>query len=333
MIARARLRPVTAALTVLAPLALGSSLFGAHTPTLGAAPANPLSGSFFYVDAHSNAARQVQAWKGSRPSDAQLLEQIALQPQADWFGDWNKDVKSDVAARMREIRGAGAMPVLVAYAIPGRDCGQYSKGGMGDAQAYGRWIKAFSDGIGDGKAIVILEPDALAGADCLSASAREARMAMLRDAVATLKSKSGTHDYIDAGNPSWKSVQEIAARLKGVGVEHADGFSLNVSNTIGTQQNMEYGRKVSAAVGGAHFVIDTSRNGAGAAPKGEWCNPVGRALGLKPTTDTGDGLVDAFLWVKRPGESDGTCHGGPAAGKWWPEYALALARAAQGRAA
>ena len=45
-----------------------------------------------------------------------------------------------------------------------------------------------------------------------------------------------------------------------------------------------------------------------------------------PTTDTGQGLVDAYLWVKEPGTSDGTCRGGPAAGQWRPQYALELAR-------
>ena len=34
----------------------------------------------------------------------------------------------------------------------------------------------------------------------------------------------------------------------------------------------------------------------------------------------------AYLWVKRPGESDGPCNGGPSAGQWWPEYALGLAQ-------
>ncbi|MET0953525.1 MAG: hypothetical protein ABWX57_09565 [Aeromicrobium sp.] len=29
-------------------------------------------------------------------------------------------------------------------------------------------------------------------------------------------------------------------------------------------------------------------------------------------------------WVKHPGESDGTCNGGPAAGLWWRAGALAL---------
>ena len=331
LIARARVRPVTAAFTILAPVAFGAALLGAHAP-LGAAVPNPLRGLTLYVDAQSAAARQVAEWRRTRPADAALLEEIALQPQADWFGDWNRDVKSDVAARMKEVRGAGAVPVLVAYDIPGRDCGQYSKGGAGDAKAYHKWIQAFADGVGSGKAIVILEPDAVAGADCLSASARDERLAMIRDAVETLKSKDGVRVYIDAGNPEWKSVADIAARLQTAGIARADGFSLNVSNTIATQANMEYGRKVSAAVGGAHFVIDTSRNGAGSAGKGKWCNPVGRSLGLRPTTETGDGLVDAFLWIKRPGESDGTCNGGPRAGQWWPEYALGLARTAGARA-
>jgi endoglucanase len=35
--------------------------------------------------------------------------------------------------------------------------------------------------------------------------------------------------------------------------------------------------------------------------------------------------LDALLWVKLPGESDGACNGGPAAGQWWQEIALELA--------
>ena len=36
--------------------------------------------------------------------------------------------------------------------------------------------------------------------------------------------------------------------------------------------------------------------------------------------------VAAFLWVKEPGDSDGDCRGAPAAGDFWPQYALDLAR-------
>lgn len=97
----------------------------------------------------------------------------------------------------------------------------------------------------------------------------------------------------------------------------------------------------------AHFVVDTSRNGQGpwTPPAGvswpdpqTWCNPPDRGLGLRPTTDTGDPLADAFLWVKTPGQSDGQCDRGtgtghdparggiadPAAGAWFDEQALEL---------
>ena len=80
---------------------------------------------------------------------------------------------------------------------------------------------------------------------------------------------------------------------------------------------------------GANFVIDTSRNGAGPV-EGDplyWCNPTGRALGVAPTANTGNPQIDAFLWVKRPGESDGSCgRGEPGAGTFVNQYAVDLAR-------
>ena len=58
-----------------------------------------------------------------------------------------------------------------------------------------------------------------------------------------------------------------------------------------------------------HFVIDTSRNGRrssrDAAECHAWCNLRGSALGHVPSADTGLSSVDAFLWIKAPGESDG----------------------------
>jgi endoglucanase len=69
-----------------------------------------------------------------------------------------------------------------------------------------------------------------------------------------------------------------------------------------------------------------------------------RGVGLRPTADTGVPLLDAFLWVKIPGESDGECTRGlgpagttidpewgqvdPPAGQWFPAQALQLARLA-----
>jgi endoglucanase len=118
----------------------------------------------------------------------------------------------------------------------------------------------------------------------------------------------------------------MAARLKRAAIDRADGFSLNVSNFISTAANTAYGEAVSARLSGKHFIIDTSRNGMGGTADGQWCNPPGQALGHPPTTRTGHRLVDAYLWIKVPGESDGPCNGGPPAGQWWAEYALGLAQ-------
>jgi endoglucanase len=95
-----------------------------------------------------------------------------------------------------------------------------------------------------------------------------------------------------------------------------------------------------------HFVIDTSRNGQGpwtppadhpAGDPQDWCNPPDRGLGYRPTANTGLSLVDAYLWVKIPGESDGQCYRwtsgpldpvrgvqDPAAGQWFADMALEL---------
>jgi endoglucanase len=81
---------------------------------------------------------------------------------------------------------------------------------------------------------------------------------------------------------------------------------------------------ISQDTGGRHFVIDTSRAG-GSVAAGQWCNPAGAKIGTSPTASTGQPAVDADLWIKGVGESDGTCNGGPAAGQFWLSYALSLA--------
>jgi len=296
----------------------------ATAQTVSRAFINLFSGAKLFVDPASSAKRQADAWRNSRPSDAALMDKIAAQPLAQWMGGWNVDIGRDVSSAVSRITGANALPVFVAYNIPNRDCGQYSAGGAGGADAYKRWIRSFATGIGNRKAVVILEPDALAGMSCLNAQQQQERMDLIHDAVRVLKAR-GAAVYIDAGHAKWVNPAEMGNRLNRAGIADADGFSLNISNFLGTSVNVAYGMEVSKRVGGKHFVIDTSRNGQNATNSGNWCNPTGQRIGQTPTTRTGNPLVDAFLWIKAPGESDGTCGGGPAAGKWWADYALGLA--------
>lgn len=279
---------------------------------------NPFSGANLYVDPSSNAYDLIEAGTLSEEDSNDLL-QIATQPTAKWFGDWNEDVEVSAEKYVSTVTASGALPVMVLYNIPGRDCGNYSAGGSSDADLYHEWIQYFADGVGDRSAVVILEPDALP-LDCLY----ENSTALIADAVDILKAKPAIAVYLDAGHSNWNSATEMAERLLDANVAEADGFSLNVSNFHTTEDNIEYGEELSALIGGKHFIIDTSRNGNGS--NGEWCNPSGMSLGQNPTVETGEELVDAYLWVKPPGESDGTCNDGPDAGDWWLEYALGLVR-------
>jgi endoglucanase len=302
----------------------------ARAQTVSQAFVNMFSGATLYVDPASAAKKQAAAWRNSRPADAALMDKIAAQPLAQWMGGWNLDIGRDVSSAISRITGSKALPVFVAYNIPGRDCGQYSAGGANGSDAYKKWIRAFAAGLGNRRAVVILEPDALAGMGCLSPALQQERLNLIHDAVRVLKAK-GAAVYIDAGHARWINPPEMANRLNRAGIADADGFSLNISNFLGTSVNVAYGTEVSKRVGGKHFIIDTSRNGQNATDAGNWCNPTGQRVGPAPTTHTGNPLVDAYLWIKTPGESDGTCGGGPAAGKWWAEYALGLAGGAWDR--
>jgi len=288
---------------------------------------NPLSGVSFFNDPDANpAAQQEQQWQSSNPTNAALMAKIADQPKAIWMGSWNNNIASD--AQLAVDKAGNSLPVFVAYNIPGRDCGSYSAGGSGSLSAYESWIASFAQGIGTHRAAVILEPDALAQITCLSSGDQSQRYQMLSYAVQTFKSLGHTSVYLDAGNANWIGASDMATRLNQAGIAKADGFAVNVSNFIGTSASVSYGQQISGMVGGKHFVVDTSRNGNGPAPDGAWCNPPGRALGAKPTTQTGNALIDAYLWLKYPGESDGSCNGAPAAGVWYPDYALGLAQRA-----
>jgi len=289
------------------------------TPAPQPGSGNPLAGARLYVDPNNTAKREAVRL----PHLASLLNKIGDNPTARWFGDWNPSIQSDVNGYVTAASSAGAVPVLIAYNIPGRDCGNYSAGGAGSLDAYRSWIRGMADGIAGRKAVVVLEPDALALTECLSDAARETRFSLVKEAISMLKSK-GASVYLDAGHAGWVNEADMAARLAKAGVASADGFALNVSNFGTTEANASYGERISALAGGKHFVIDTSRNGRGS--NGEWCNPWGRGLGQKPTGDTGKPLIDGYLWLKAPGESDGNCNGGPSAGTWWLDMALELAR-------
>lgn len=280
--------------------------------------------SALYSDPQSSAA----VWVRNNPNDgraAAIGANIANRAGAKWFGGWSGDVRSAVASYVGAAAAAARTPVLVAYNIPARDCGQHSSGGAGSITAYQDWIRAFAGGIGSRDAVVVLEPDALPQLDCLDAAGKDARLQMIRYAVSQFSSLAPrTRLYLDIGNSNWLAPAEAATRLVNAGVANARGFSLNVSNYRTDSESNAYGVAVTNALQqrglAKTFVVDTSRNGNG--PLGsEWCDPAGRKIGVAPRVNPAGSQPEMALWIKAPGEADGCA---AAAGAFVPELAYKL---------
>ncbi len=264
--------------------------------------------------------------KLTNPTQKTAHTYILNQPSAVWLNGDSYETDGFIRTIITAATAKNQVPSFVLYNIVQRDCNSYSSGGAKSMADYKAWINRLGGVFKDTAAIVVIEPDALAMLNCVSGTQKAERLEMIRYAANTLsKASPKLLVYIDAGHPFWVNAEEMASRLRSAGVESARGFSINVSSYASTQDNVTYGTYLSNLLSGKHYVIDSSRNGNGRATNGEWCNPGGRALGQSGTIFPGTkGTLDAVLWIKFPGESDGNCNGGPGAGQWWADYATVL---------
>ncbi|WP_435747385.1 glycoside hydrolase family 6 protein [Nocardioides sp. SYSU DS0663] len=246
---------------------------------------------------------------------------IARKPQALWLGnesyptDRVRGVVEAYAGRAAEARGT---PVLVVYSIPDRDCGQHSSGGLAGAAEYRAWVKQVARGVRGSKPLVVLEPDAIAfigNAGCEDAGDR---VRLLRFAVKKLTA-AGAWVYLDAGHSNWPDPGR-ALLLKRAGVGLARGIATNVSNFRTLADETAYADRLRAelkqlGIRGVKHVVDSSRNGAADPVGGDVINPTWARLGRAPKLIF-DGGFDGTLWIKHPGESDGSANGGNDPGQW-----------------
>ena len=258
----------------------------------------------------------------THPSVAKIFEH----PVAFWYGaKRNKNAYAKLKDSLKRLlnRTSPKMPYFVIYNLPNRDLGHYSKGGATDATDYLLFLQEFCAGIKGHKPIVIFEPDALPHTTLMDKTDAEFRKNLITEGLNIMAEESDAHVYVDIGHSNWLSPEQASELISSVSNTGLRGFSVNVSNYRSTEESMEWALKICEYNEDWHFVIDTSRNGNG--PHGnDWCNPPGRALGKPPTCDTGEEKCDAFLWIKIPGESDGTGNGGPRAGRFWPEMGSQL---------
>ena len=256
-----------------------------------------------------------------------LTKEIFKYPLSLWYGNRSaKPIKNLHKSLHRLFKRSGdKLPVMVVYNMPNRDIGQYSKGGATTATEYLLFLQEFCLGIKEHKPIIIYEPDALPHTTIMTPTDAQYRINLMKEGINILADESDALIYIDVGHSNWLSPEQASELISSVSNNNIRGFSVNVSNYRSTKESIEWALKICEYNENWHFVIDTSRNGNG--PHGnDWCNPPGRLVGETPTCDTGEEKCDAFLWIKIPGESDGTGNGGPRAGKFWGDMGEQLVK-------
>ena len=251
---------LTSAVTALTCAATLSVLAVAATSAHAAARASdPGATSPLFIDRASSTLQAAATLTGQARDDAILLGGI---PSARWFTSGTPaEVRAAVDATVSAAAAEHAVPVLVAYNVPFRDCAMYSAGGAADTAAYDAWIDAFAAGIGNRQAIVAVEPDGLgiipwytalngtaewcqqAGADPATAPAE--RFAQLNHAVDAFAALPATKVYLDGTHNGWLGVGDATDRLIKAGVARADGFFLNTSNYQPTDKVSRYAGWVS----------------------------------------------------------------------------------------
>jgi cellulose 1,4-beta-cellobiosidase len=226
------------------------------------------------------------------------------------------------------------------------------------------------------KIAVVLEPDSLPNLVTNSelpacAAAEQVYRRGIAYAISKL-SMPNVFIYMDAAHAGWlgwpKNLPKAVALFKEVitnagGPDRIRGFALNVSNydppkeprakknspDDPSQDELGYAQDLAAGlakfgIADKGFIIDTSRNGRAGirTADGNWCNVKGAGLGERPAVAPAPN-VDAYFWVKTPGESDGTTDrkaarfdencvsddampGAPEAGELFAPYLIELAK-------
>jgi cellulose 1,4-beta-cellobiosidase len=228
--------------------------------------------------------------------------------------------------------------------------------------------------------VVVLEPDSLANlaTNLGNPTCAESADAYLRSVAYAIQQLSQEHVsiYLDAAHSGWLGWDDNRSRMVRVfkrvlqmagGIEKIRGFATNVANYTSVSgrdgkkldrsnpcpDELSYVHRLSdtlnrAGIKKKGFIIDTSRNGKAGTRRrwGSWCNVKGAGLGERPRATPDESPVDAFFWVKPPGESDGvadptqprfdpSCRSvdsapdAPQAGTWYKSYFVDLVRNAE----
>ena len=274
---RRTLRRHLAGLTTLAmsaaALALAPGLASAATQAPAGHTLAPNTRFYVPPPAQGSVQQILQLVKSGQLKNAGLITAMESVPSAVWLdgetaaqaaepgNEGSEQADADVAQQVRLTLAAArlenAVPIFVAYNIPGRDCSEYSAGGRrltpptmpGSTPSATPWAtprpwcsrsptrwRTFPGYCGAAYATEF--PDIT----------NTTRVDDVRYAVSTLEADPNISLYLDAGNSAWQNVGGMAETLTAADVQQSQGFFLNVSNYQYDANSDYYGTWVSACI-------------------------------------------------------------------------------------
>ncbi|KAG2858492.1 hypothetical protein PC116_g14980 [Phytophthora cactorum] len=253
--------------------------------------------------------------KTTYPQLATALETMEQYSIATWYTDRLSDSdRSTMLSSLTSECSEDSRMTIAVYGIPDKDCnaGLSSSGTVQSTSDYESFLSQLTTAVGDRKVLYIVEPDAvglLANGGCGGAAGY---LDNLKIAVAALSANSNAELYVDVGywlladSTNAAAVATIINELSASGT--LKGITINTSNYRSNDECTTYCNNFQTAMGSSTMtcIIDTSRNYNGS-PTSDWCNVKTAGVGKPPTSETGISNIDYFMWIKPPGESDGTC--------------------------
>lgn len=259
-----------------------------------------------YFDPDSPGARWIRTHKRDTRARA-LAADLRSQPVGIFIDDQPHTAKAQVERVSRAANSPRRIPMFIASRQLEPRCTTDDQ----DTRDLNAWISAITAGIGDRRAVVVLEPYALVDWACLDQGQRITRTRQLGSSVRTLQGARNVSILLGIGSAASNSAATTAHRLLDVGLSGVDGVVANFSQYESTKQSSMFARGVRSELGSKHsglfLLVDTARSGA---PVKTTCNPIGAKAGQRSFL-TGDASRVKKFWLTPPGLSDGPCGAAP----------------------
>lgn len=231
-----------------------------------------------------------------------------------WYTDNNPNSLNDISITLQNCNDA--ISTIIIYGLVNKDCesSESSYGSNKNTEDYIKFINNLNKEVNDKNVIYILEPDAIGLSIDNKCGMRNNYINNIKIAFDILSKNKNANIYLDIGY--WtliygdQKIKDIINIINNIDPnKKIKGFSLNLSNYRSNIETINTCQRIRDLSNNKYnCIIDTSRNYNGPDDKNTWCNPKNAGIGILPTKDTGNNIIDYYMWLKPAIEVDGHCN-------------------------